>query len=68
MGLFLNRGKTIFDIFELVLKCGFRSNLAEMEEQFYDLSSFAVDDPAMEGMSLIDTIKKVKPNILIGKL
>eukprot|EP00090_Calanus_glacialis_P004770 TRINITY_DN13578_c0_g1_i2.p1 TRINITY_DN13578_c0_g1~~TRINITY_DN13578_c0_g1_i2.p1 ORF type:complete len:637 (-),score=135.09 TRINITY_DN13578_c0_g1_i2:85-1995(-) len=43
-----------------------RSNLAEMEEQFYDLSSFAVDDPAMEGMSLIDTIKKVKPNILIG--
>lgn len=43
-----------------------RSNLAEMEEQFYDLSSFAVDDPDMEGMSLIDTIKKVKPNILIG--
>ena len=39
-----------------------------MEEQFYDLSSFAVDDPAMEGMSLIDSIKKVKPNILIGKL
>jgi len=43
-----------------------RSNLAEMEEQFYDLSSFAVDDPAMEGMSLIDTINTVKPNILIG--
>jgi len=43
-----------------------RSNLAEMEEQFYDLSSFAVDDPAMEGMSIIDTIKKVKPNIIIG--
>eukprot|EP00092_Neocalanus_flemingeri_P007799 GFUD01008420.1.p1 GENE.GFUD01008420.1~~GFUD01008420.1.p1 ORF type:complete len:638 (+),score=163.08 GFUD01008420.1:104-2017(+) len=43
-----------------------RSNLAEMEEQFHDLSSFAVDDPAMEGMSLLDTIKKVKPNILIG--
>jgi hypothetical protein len=39
-----------------------------MEEQFYDLSSFAVDDPGMEGMSLVDTIKKVKPNILIGKL
>ena len=38
-----------------------------MEEQFYDLSSFAVDDPAMEGMSIIDTINKVKPNILIGK-
>merc|ERR1719369_1608441 len=24
------------------------------------------DDPGMEGMSLIDTIRKVKPNILIG--
>jgi len=43
-----------------------RTNLKEMEEQFYDLSSFAVDDPEMEGMSLIDTIRKVKPNILIG--
>ena len=39
-----------------------------MEEQFYDLSSFAVDDPGMEGMSLIDTIRKVKPNILIGEI
>ena len=39
-----------------------------MEEQFYDLSSFAVDDPGMEGMSLIDTIRKVKPNILIGAI
>ena len=37
-----------------------------MEEQFYDLSSFAVDDPNMEGMSLLDTVKKVKPNIIIG--
>ena len=68
MGSFLNQGTTIIYIFVPVLKCGFRSNLAEMEEQFFDLSSFAVDDPAMEGMSLIDTIKKVKPNILIGKL
>ena len=32
----------------------------EMEEQFYDLSSFAVDDPDMEGMSLLDTVKKVE--------
>jgi len=44
-----------------------RSNLAEMEDLFYDLSSFAVDDPALEGMGLVDTIKLVKPNILIGK-
>ena len=44
-----------------------RANLAEMEDLFYDLTSFAVDDPAMEGMSLVDTINHVKPNILIGK-
>jgi len=43
-----------------------RPTLKEMEEQFYDLSSFAVDDPNMEGMSLLDTVKKVKPNIIIG--
>jgi len=43
-----------------------RDTLAEQEDLFYDLSSFAVDDPAMEGMSLVDTIKHVKPNILIG--
>merc|ERR1719427_2666230 len=43
-----------------------RSNLAEMEDEFYDLSSFAVDDVSMEGMSLLDTVKKVQPNILIG--
>jgi len=43
-----------------------RHNLAEMEDEFYDLSSFAVEDTSMEGMSLLDTVKKVKPNILIG--
>jgi len=43
-----------------------RSNLKEMEDLFYDLSSFAEDDVSMEGMNLIDTIKHVKPNILIG--
>jgi len=43
-----------------------RPNLLEMEDLFYDLSSFAVDDPSAEGLSLVDTIKKVKPNILIG--
>merc|ERR1712018_732846 len=39
---------------------------AEMEDLFYDLSSFAVDDTSLEGLSLIDTIKMVKPNVLIG--
>ena len=37
-----------------------------MEDEFYDLSSFAVDDASMEGMSLLETVKTVKPNILIG--
>ena len=46
----------------------FRPNLKAMKEFFHDLSSFAVDDGNMEGMSLVDTIKAVKPNILIGKL
>ena len=38
-----------------------------MEEEFYDLSSFAVSDAAMEGKSLLETVKMVKPNIIIGK-
>ena len=44
-----------------------RSNLSAMEEEFYDLSSFAVNDADMEGLSLLETVKKVKPNILIGE-
>merc|ERR1719293_102207 len=43
-----------------------RKNLAEMEDLFYDLSSFAVDDTSLEGLNLIDTINRVKPNVLIG--
>ena len=38
-----------------------------MEEEFYDLSSFAVNDADMEGLSLLETVRKVKPNILIGE-
>ena len=37
-----------------------------MEEEFYDLSSFAVSEADMEGMSLLATVKMVKPNIIIG--
>ena len=39
----------------------------EMEEFFYDLTSFAEDDVTMEGMNLVETIKRVKPTILIGR-
>ena len=38
-----------------------------MEDLFHDLSSFADDDTSLEGMSLLDTINMVKPNILIGE-
>ena len=37
-----------------------------MEEQFYDLSSFASDDTGLEGISLLETVRTVKPNIIIG--
>ena len=37
-----------------------------MEEEFYDLSSFAVPDAEMEGKSLLETVQMVKPNIIIG--
>merc|ERR1719412_717720 len=43
-----------------------RPSLAQMEEEFYDLSSFAVADAAMEGKSLLETVKMVKPNIING--
>merc|ERR1719228_1816338 len=43
-----------------------RPTLAKMEEEFYDLSSFAVPDAELEGKSLLETVKLVKPNIIIG--
>ena len=51
----------------LLTSLHFRPSLAKMEEEFYDLSSFAVADAAMEGKSLLETVKMVKPNIIIGK-
>jgi len=54
----------ILDQHGLITKA--RSNLAELEENFYDLSTFAEDDTSLEGMQLLDVIKKVQPNILIG--
>jgi len=43
-----------------------RHNLSQMEETFYDLSCFAAGDTSMEGLSLLDSVKKIKPTILIG--
>ena len=59
-----NRRFYIVDDRGLITKA--RDNLEQMEENFYDLSSFAARDNTMEGLSLLDTIKQVKPNILIG--
>ena len=39
-----------------------------MEELFEDLSSFAESDTGMEGLSLLKTVQRVKPTILIGQL
>ena len=37
-----------------------------MQKTFFRLSEFAAQDEDMEGLSLHDTIKKVRPSILIG--
>jgi len=43
-----------------------RGNLEDLEELFEDLSTFASNDTSLEGLSLLETVKKVKPTILIG--
>jgi len=43
-----------------------RHNLEEMEETFFDLSSFAAGDTSLEGLSLLESVKTIKPTILIG--
>ena len=43
-----------------------RPGLADMEDTFYDISSFAADEEEMEGAALLDVVKAVKPTILIG--
>jgi len=59
-------GKKFYILDERGLITKARSNLMELEENFYDLSTFAEDDTSMEGMGLLDVVKAVKPNILIG--
>jgi len=43
-----------------------RPKLPELEELFPDLSSFAKTDSSLEGLNLLETVKVVKPTILIG--
>jgi len=43
-----------------------RPKLSELEELFPDLSSFAKTDSSLEGLTLLETVKNVKPTILIG--
>lgn len=62
----IEAGKKFFILDERGLITKARSNLLELEENFYDLSSFAEDDVSMEGMGLLDVVKAVKPNVLIG--
>jgi len=59
-------GKQFFILDEHGLITKARSNLLELEENFYDLTAFAEDDTSMEGMNLLEVIKKVQPNVLIG--
>ena len=60
--------RTDQQLFKLIYKILFqgRDNLAEMKETFHKLDKFASRDESMEGLSLLETIKKVRPSILIG--
>ena len=42
-----------------------RHNLEEREEQAVDILSFAAGDTDMDEVSLLETVRMVKPNILI---
>lgn len=59
-------GNLIYIVDERGLITKARDNLDKMEELFYDLKTFAAEETNMEGMGLLDVVKKVKPNILIG--
>merc|ERR1711874_323254 len=43
-----------------------RKNLAELQESFPELDTFARKELHLEGTTLTDTIKLAKPNVLIG--
>jgi len=43
-----------------------RKNLSELERSFHNLKHFARKEVQMEGDDVLDVVKKVRPNILIG--
>ncbi|XP_059097356.1 uncharacterized protein LOC131891736 isoform X1 [Tigriopus californicus] len=59
-------GNLIYIVDERGLITKARDNLDKMEELFYDLKTFAAEETNMEGMELLEVVKTVKPNILIG--
>ena len=61
-----NGDQQLFKLVNRILLFQGRDNLAEMEKTFHNLSQFAARDEDMEGLSLLETIKKVRPSILIG--
>jgi hypothetical protein len=52
----------------LLLPVLHRPNLKELEDTFYDLSTFARggDEMSLEGVGLLEAVKAAKPDILIG--
>jgi len=43
-----------------------RKNLSELERSFYNLKHFARKEADMEGLDVLEVVKRVKPGILIG--
>ena len=43
-----------------------RKNLTEIDQYFYNLKDFARKESKLEGVSLLELVKAVKPTILIG--
>jgi hypothetical protein len=45
-----------------------RKNLKELSQFFDDIELFAKDDVSLEGSSLINVVKNIKPTVIIGNL
>lgn len=45
-----------------------RKNIKELSQFFDDIEQFAKEDVSMEGASLINVVKNIKPTVIIGQL